>query len=53
MLEDLHLRYVDLLPAFAEARDRDLYAQDYHLWVDGHAILARSILDAVVDLLAR
>lgn len=40
------LQALDLTPAFARSTDPDLYADDYHIWRGGHALLAGEVAPA-------
>jgi len=54
-LAELAARGLDamtVLPAFLDHRDRLLYAGDYHIWQDGHAVLEAAIRERVASLLA-
>ncbi len=52
ILADLGTPHVDLLPFFLPTKDRYLYASDYHVWKEGHALLAEALAPKAAELLA-
>jgi len=44
---------VNLLPVFIESRRPFLYAGDFHIWQEGHKLIADSIYENVVEIIER
>jgi hypothetical protein len=45
--------FVDLLPVFKAKKSATLYAEDYHIWQEGHRLLADAAAPEVQARLSR
>lgn len=52
-VEGLGVPVVDLWPEFRDADADDLYAGDFHIWAEGHRVLAEALAPQVTRLLAQ